>query len=154
MCGVLCCALLALSDVYSLIFRPREWGVQTNCSSAPNSANNSWQISGKCTKSSTQSERRCILSREEAAPQQGGTSQDLRIALTHIKHSINQTAVFHFLCLQYPARMVISWLITWEIPPQTFEINLLSSYLTEETWGPCQWSSVWWDLKIFIREWR
>ena len=96
MCGVLCCALLALSDVYSLIFRPREWGVQTNCSSAPNSANNSWQISGKCTKSSTQSERWCILSREEAAPQQGGTSQDLRIALTHIKHSINQTAVFHF----------------------------------------------------------
>ena len=61
---------------------------------------------------------------------------------------------FIFLCLQYSARMVISWLITWEIPPQTFEINLLSSYLTEETWGPCQWSSVWWDLKIFIREWR
>ena len=25
------------------------------------------------------------------------------------------------------------------------------SYLREETWGPCQWSAVWWDLQeIFI----
>ena len=40
-----CCALLALSNVYSLIFQPREWRVQTNCSDPPpNWANNSRQL--------------------------------------------------------------------------------------------------------------
>ena len=142
MCGVDCCALLALSNVYSLILEPREWRVQTNCSSPPTEHT----ILGKYRQPENMyknfnSQSALVHIIRRGAAQHGGTSQALRIALTHIKifHKPSSFCDFSFFSLgilfsPYAGDNMLNNLR--DPSSDFFEINPIS-YLREETWGPC-----------------